>query len=204
MATNRDNERKNFIVITGTPAHMIRKWTHWVHWTIYTDNQGSREIWLPLHVIQKIHKVNDKITSPRHGYLPEHVQIQQWDIKWPQPSSNHPRILQSRLQQVKNHIWAICKSLHSYHEQHQANNSSRNCTAPIKRTRRILFHVAIHWKTDQHTYIWIAIKITEQVVQRVDELGTKGEHPYITNGYLIFEWSPQIPIMDQADSELEN
>ena len=58
-------------------------------------------MWLPLHYIQKVHKVNYNITSTRYRNFPEHVPIQKWDIKRPQPRRNFPRVPGSRLQQAK-------------------------------------------------------------------------------------------------------
>ena len=55
-----------------------------------------------------------------------------------------------------------------------------------------------------HTYIWTELPINKQVINRVDELATKGKQTDMTKVYPNFEWSPAIPIMDQADSEPEN
>ena len=41
-------------------------------------------------------------------------------------------------------------------------------------------------------------------MQSVDELSTKGKELEMTKGYLIFDWSPGIPIVDQEDSETGN
>ena len=79
----------------------------------------------------EIYKVNDNITSPRYGNLPEHFSIPKWDIKWPQPSRKHPRVPQSRLQQVKNNIWGIFTGLHRHHKQHQVKISTIDFTVPI-------------------------------------------------------------------------
>ena len=143
-----------FVTITST--HMRRKWAHWVNWTIHKNNQGAREMWLPLHAIQKFHKVNNKIISTRHGNLPKNVPIQNWDIKWPQPISNNPRVPQSRLQQENNHNWVICTGLHSHHQQHQAESSMTYCTMPRKLTGRILFNVSSHWKIDPLIHVDIS------------------------------------------------
>ena len=55
-----------------------------------------------------------------------------------------------------------------------------------------------------HTYIWEDFAITEQVIQRVYKLATKGKQPEMTKEYNIFYWSPGIEIMVQAYSEPEN
>ena len=108
---------------------------------------------LRLHAVQKYHKVNDKITIPRRGYLPEHVPIQKLDIKGPQTSSNHPKAHQFRIQQVKNNILGICAGLHKHHQYHKEENGRSDCTAPIKRTGQTLFHVSIHWEISPHIHV---------------------------------------------------
>ena len=39
------------------------------------NNKAAREMCMPLHAIQKTHKVNENIASSRHGNSPEHVTI---------------------------------------------------------------------------------------------------------------------------------
>ena len=51
-----------------------------------------------------------------------------------------------------------------------------------------------------HAHIWKELTTKKQVIQRVDELATKGKHLEMTKGYPFFEWSPGIPIMDQYDN----
>ena len=55
-----------------------------------------------------------------------------------------------------------------------------------------------------YVYIWIEIPINKQVIQRVDELATKGKPPEITKGYYIFELILEVPIMGQDTSKPEN
>ena len=55
-----------------------------------------------------------------------------------------------------------------------------------------------------HTYIWTYLPINEQVIYRVDDLVTKENKPDITKVYPIFEWSPGILMMDQANSKPDN
>ena len=55
---------------------------------------------MSLHELQKNYKINDKILSTRHDNLPKHIPIQKWAIKQPQHIRNHPRVPESRLQQV--------------------------------------------------------------------------------------------------------
>ena len=50
-------------------------------------------------------------------------------------------------------------------------------------------------------YIWMELQINEQLIQRVDDLATKGKHPKMTKRSSIFEWRPGIPIMDQSNNE---
>ena len=110
-------------------------------------------MWSPLHVIQKVHKVNENITSVRYGYFPEHVTIQKWDIKQTQTSSNNPRVPKSRLQQVKNKIRVICTGLHRYHTHHQAKNSRNYCTDTRKWTGQTWSNVARDQKTAPHIHM---------------------------------------------------
>ena len=132
---------------------MRLKWTHRVHWTIHNYNKGACESCLPIHYVKKVHKVNKMITSPRHGYLPEHVPIKNGISSDLSPVAIILGPPKSRLQQVKNHIGIIWKCLHRYHWQHQAKNSRSDFTAPIKQIGQILFHVARHWKTAPHTHM---------------------------------------------------
>ena len=46
--------------------------------------------------------------------------------------------------------------------------------------------------------------MNEQAIHRVDEISMKEKHLETTKGYSTFEWSPGIPIIDQAYSEPEN
>ena len=39
--------------------------------------------------------------------------------------------------------------------------------------------------------------MNKQVIQSVDDLYTKGNHPEVTNGYPFFEWIPGITIAEQ-------
>ena len=55
-----------------------------------------------------------------------------------------------------------------------------------------------------HTSTWTDLPITEQIIHIVDKFSTKGKNQEMTKGYPIFEWSPGIKILDQADSEPEN
>ena len=38
-------------------------------------------MWMSLHTLQEIHKINDEISGTRHDNLFKHVPIQKWDIK---------------------------------------------------------------------------------------------------------------------------
>ena len=67
-------------------------------------NQGVSEMWMSLHTLQEIHKINDKIPLTRHNNLFKHVTIKKWNIKQPHTSVHHPRLLKSRLQQTEDHI----------------------------------------------------------------------------------------------------
>ena len=77
---------------------MHRKLAHQGHREIRPDNQGSSEVWMSLHTLQEIQKINDEISSTRHDKLFKHIPIQKWDTKQPQPSGHHPRVPKSRLQ----------------------------------------------------------------------------------------------------------
>ena len=110
-------------------------------------------MWLPLHAIKKVHKVNDNITSTRHVNLPEHVPIQKWDIQWSQLIINHPRVPQYILQQGKNHICFICRGMNWHHQQNQSENSRSNWTSPRRLVGGILFHIDSHWKTAPHIHM---------------------------------------------------
>ena len=62
------------------------------HLDIHLDNQGASKMWMSLHTLQEIHKINDDISGKRHDNLFKHVLIQKWDIKKPHPSGHHPRV----------------------------------------------------------------------------------------------------------------
>ena len=55
-------------------------------------------MWMSLHTLQEIHKINDDISDTRHDNLYKHVSIKKRDIKRPQPSGHNPRVPKSRLQ----------------------------------------------------------------------------------------------------------
>ena len=63
----------------------------------------------------EIHKINENIPIKIHDDLPEHVPIQKWNNKRPQPSTNHTRVPKSILKQYKDQIWIICTSLYRHH-----------------------------------------------------------------------------------------
>ena len=101
-------------------------------------------MWLSINAINVFDKVNGKITSQRYGYLLERVSIQKWDIKRPQSIINHPRVPQSKLQQVRNHIRDICTVIHSHHQHHQEENSMIDSTKTRKPIGKRLFNVNRH------------------------------------------------------------
>ena len=66
-------------------------------------------------LLQKKHKINDKIPSTRHDKILKHVPIQKWYTKQPKQSGNHTRLPKSRVQQDKDHIWSILTSIYRLH-----------------------------------------------------------------------------------------
>ena len=83
---------------TSPPEKMRRKRAHQGHREIHPDNQGASNMWMSLHTLQEIHKINDKISGTRHDNLLKHAPIPKWDIKRPQTSGHHPRVLKYILQ----------------------------------------------------------------------------------------------------------
>ena len=79
--------------------------------------------------------------------------FQKWDTKLLYPSTNHPRVPQYRLKQIKNHIKVICTGLHRYHNHNQEKNIRRDCTSSIKRMGQILFYVASQCKIALHIHM---------------------------------------------------
>ena len=103
---------------------------------------------------KKTHKVNDNITIPRRGNLPECVPTPKGGIQWPKSRSNHPRVPKPRLQQAMHHIRIVCTSIYRYHKQHQTDNIRENFTAPIKWMGQTLLHVASHQETSPCIHIY--------------------------------------------------
>ena len=77
---------------------MRRKLSYWGHQDIHPENQGASKMWMSLHNLQEIQKINDEISVTRHENLIKHVPIQKRDIKHNQPNSHHPRVPKYRLQ----------------------------------------------------------------------------------------------------------
>ena len=93
MATNILSTSECFRTILAT--HMHCNWAHQGHKEIHTDNQGSSEIWMSIHFLKEIHKINDEIPGTRHDNMFKHIPIQKWDIERPHPNGHHPRLLKS-------------------------------------------------------------------------------------------------------------
>ena len=53
---------------------------------------------MSLHTEQEIQKINDNIPGTRYDNVFKHFPIQEWYIKRPQTTGNHPRVPESRLQ----------------------------------------------------------------------------------------------------------
>ena len=77
---------------------MRRKLAHWGHLEIHPDNQGASEIWMLLHTLQEIQKINDKILGTIHDNLFKPVPIQKWYINRPHTSVHLSRVPKSILQ----------------------------------------------------------------------------------------------------------
>ena len=60
---------------------MHHKLTHQGHQEIHPDNEKASEIWMLLHTLQEIHKVNDEISVTRHDNLLKYVPIPKWYTK---------------------------------------------------------------------------------------------------------------------------
>ena len=76
---------------------MRRKREYCGHREILPENQEASEIWMSLHTLQEIHKIDDKISGTRHDNFFKHVPIQKWDVKRPQHSCHGPRVPKYRL-----------------------------------------------------------------------------------------------------------
>ena len=110
-------------------------------------------MWMSLHTLQEIHKINDDITGTRQDNLFKFVTVKKRDIKQPQPSSHNSRVPESRLQQTEDHIWRICTSLHRHYQKYKTENGRGDCTNTRKLTGRILFYVPIHQETSPGFHI---------------------------------------------------
>ena len=85
-------------------------------------------MWMSLHTLQEIHKINDEIPGTKNDNLFKHVLIQKLDIKQPQPIGHHPRVPKSILQQIEDHIWSIFTCLHRHYQQYKTDKVRVDCT----------------------------------------------------------------------------
>ena len=69
-ADNEFEHLHNFSTIPST--HMLCKLAHCGNREIHIDNQGASYMWMSLHTLQEVHKMNGDIPGTRHYNLFKH------------------------------------------------------------------------------------------------------------------------------------
>ena len=104
-------------------------------------------MWMSLHSLQEIHKINDDIPDKRHDNLLRHVTIQNGISINLIPEAIILGSLNTDSQQTDYQISSIFTRIYSHYQQCKNNNGRGDRTKNRKQTRKILFYIPTHRET---------------------------------------------------------
>ena len=149
---------------------MRYKWTHRGHQMVHPNNQVASYMWVPLHAIQETNETHEKSLVQDRVTCLNMFPFKKGDIKNLSAVVIIVFFFKPRLQQSNNHVWILCTSTNSHHQQHEAENSGRNFTMLIKRIGWILLHFTCYWYTNSFVHMNIVTnqRTSNTKVRRTD------------------------------------